>query len=40
MTNKIQNKEKQIRKFRGKKNFYYWMKLVGVVPSSSTCTRK
>jgi ribosomal protein S30 len=37
-TNKIQSKEKKLKDLE-KKNLC-WMKLVGVVPSSSTCTRK
>jgi len=41
MTNKQNTKQrkKKLKKSR-KKNLCCWMKLVGVTPSSSTCTRK
>jgi hypothetical protein len=46
MTNKNKNKQhtkqrkKKLEKLRKKKKICCWMKLVGDVPSSSTCTRK
>ncbi len=42
MTNKQNTKQrkKTLENLGGKINFYCWIKLVGVVPSSSTCTRK
>jgi hypothetical protein len=42
MTNKTnkQSKENKTQKYYLKKNLYCWMKLVGVVSSSSTCTRE
>ncbi len=35
-----QNRKKTLENLGEKNNLCCWMKLVGVVPSSSTCTRK
>ncbi len=39
-TNKIEWKGKKTQKFGKRIILAYWMKLVVVVPSSSTCTRE
>jgi hypothetical protein len=41
-TNKQNTKQRQkkLKKFGKKKNLCCWMKVIGVAPSSSTCTRE